>query len=218
MNGSEIALSVMIGIALAAACGFRIFVPLLVVSLAGQAGWVTLSPSMAWLGSFPALIVFAVATALEIGGYYIPWVDNLLDSLATPAAAVAGTLAAASFITGMDPMLEWAIAIIGGGGAAMATQASTVVIRAASTATTGGLGNPVVSTGEAGLATSVSILALLSPIIAIILVIGFVALFSFVIYRVFTRRRRRTQKMLKAQQVVNAESTSTVQDPATRPA
>ncbi|MFL3665113.1 MAG: DUF4126 domain-containing protein [Verrucomicrobiota bacterium] len=101
-----------------------------------------------WLSSDIALIVFLVATLFEIGGYYIPWIDNLLDTIASPASIVAGTVITASFVTGMDPWLQWLLGVIAGGGAAGAVQATTVITRAGSTVTTGGLGNPIVASVE----------------------------------------------------------------------
>jgi len=168
----EVVQSVLLGVALAAACGFRAFVPFLVISIAAHAGHVTLSAGFAWIGTWPALLAFAVATALEIAAYYIPWLDNLLDSVATPAAVVAGIVITASCITGMSPMLKWTLAVIAGGGAAAITQGATVVTRAVSTATTGGIANPAVSTCEAGGSVAVSLLAVLVPVIAAALVVG----------------------------------------------
>src|SRR5712671_6117407 len=103
----ETLLSCCLGVGLSAACGFRVFVPLLVMSVAAHSGHLTLAHGFEWIGSYPALVTFSVATAVEIAGYYIPWVDNLLDSLATPAAVIAGTLAMASLATDMSPLLKW---------------------------------------------------------------------------------------------------------------
>lgn len=158
----------MMGLALSAACGFRVFVPLLVTSVAVKAGFVTVGPGFAWMGSDAALATFALATVLEIGAYYIPWLDHLLDTAAMPSAVVAGTLISASFITGMDPLMKWTLAAIVGGGAAGAVQATTSVVRVASTVATGGLGNWIVATAEAFLATAVSMLAIFLPIIAVV--------------------------------------------------
>jgi hypothetical protein len=94
------------------------------------------------------MMIFLVATLFEIAGYYIPWIDNLLDTIASPASIAAGTVITASFITGMDPWLQWLLGVIAGGGAAGAVQATTVVARASSTVTTGGLGNPIVASVE----------------------------------------------------------------------
>src|SRR5688572_12753348 len=154
-------LSVFVGVGLAAACGFRIFVPLLVMSIAAVSGQLTLSPSFQWIGSYPALITFGVATVLEITAYYVPWLDNLLDSIATPAAVVAGTIVTASVVSGMNPYLQWTLAVIAGGGAAGLVQGATVLTRAASTTTTGGLANPVVATAEWGLSLITSFLTLI---------------------------------------------------------
>src|SRR3954468_22937556 len=139
----DTALSICVGIGLSAACGFRVFVPLLVMSIASLSGHLSLAHGFGWIGTYPALVSFAVATCFEIGGYYIPWLDHLLDTLATPAAIVAGTVVTAAMVGKMDPMLKWTLAIIAGGGAAGIVQGTTVVARAASTVTTGGLGNPI---------------------------------------------------------------------------
>jgi hypothetical protein len=166
----DIFLSVLIGVGLSAACGFRVFVPLLVLSLASLSGHAQLSPELAWLGSYPALIAFALATALEIAGYYLPVVDNFLDTLATPAAMVAGTLMTASLIIDASPLVKWGLALIAGGGTAGLIQSSTVVARAALTTATGGLANSFLATLEWIGALLTSALALVAPLIAISLV------------------------------------------------
>src|SRR5438445_1621214 len=146
----EPVLSLLIGIGLSAACGFRVFVPLLVVSIASRTGHLHLSHGFEWMGSDAALIAFAAATVLEIAGYYIPWVDNLLDTIASPAAVVAGTLITASLVTDISPFLKWTLAVIAGGGAAGLIQGTTVVARGASSTGTGGLANPLLATAELG--------------------------------------------------------------------
>src|SRR5215204_4144976 len=114
----EILLSIAIAIGLSAACGFRVFVPCLVMSVAAQAGYLQLASGWEWIGSTPALIAFALAAILEIAAYYVPWLDNLLDTIATPAAVVAGVVATAAVVSGMSPFLTWTLAAIAGGGAA----------------------------------------------------------------------------------------------------
>src|SRR5438132_1158159 len=130
----ETLLSVCLGIGLSAACGFRVFVPLLAMSIASLSGHLTLAHGFDWIRSFPALVTFCVATCLEIAGYYIPWVDNLLDTIATPVAIIAGTLVTASVVNDVSPLLRWTLAIIAGGGAAGLAQGTTVVARGASSA------------------------------------------------------------------------------------
>jgi hypothetical protein len=168
MPGAEILLSIALGVALAAAVGLRVFLPLFALSIAASAGWVPVAESFAWLATPAALVMLGVATLVEIGAYYIPGVDNLLDVLATPAALAAGTLAAAAVITDLPPLLRWTTAIIAGGGAAAITQGASSLLRAKSTATTGGLGNAVVATGELGGAAVLSGLALLAPLLAVL--------------------------------------------------
>lgn len=166
----ETLLSICIGIGLSAACGFRIFVPPLVMSVASLFGHLTLSPNFAWMGSYPALIAFAVATCIEIVAYYIPWVDNLLDTVATPVAIAAGTVVTASLIPDTDPMLQWSVALIAGGGAAGTIQAFTGIGRLASTLMTGGLGNGLLSTLESGGSIVLSGLAIAVPVVAVCVV------------------------------------------------
>ena len=170
--------SICLGIGLSAACGFRVFVPLLVMSIAALSGHLPLAHGFEWIGSYPALVAFSVATAVEIAGYYIPWVDHLLDTVATPAAIIAGTLVTASLLTDISPFVKWTLAIIAGGGAAGMVQGTTVVTRGASLAGTGGLANPLVATLELAGAVITSILALLVPVLVIVLLALFLAVFG----------------------------------------
>ena len=142
MSEFDLALSVALGIGLAAATGLRLFVPMLVASAAAYTGHLPLSENFAWLATLPALILLGVAAAVEILAYYIPGVDNLLDTLATPLAFVAGTIVAAAVMTDLPPMVKWAAAVIAGGGIAGLTQSVTTVVRAKSTVLTGDARQP----------------------------------------------------------------------------
>jgi|TARA_B100000678_G_C18162455_1_gene483642 hypothetical protein len=190
----EAIMSILIGIALSATCGFRVFVPLLAVNIGTRANdadgqpLIELAAGFDWLSSDIAMMVFLVAAIFEIGGYYIPWIDNLLDSVASPAAIVAGTLITASFITGMDPWLQWLLGLIAGGGAAAAVQATTVVTRASSSVTTGGLGNPIVSSVETSGAFLGSALSILAAPFAVGI---FVLLLGSGVWIWFRRRNRK---------------------------
>jgi hypothetical protein len=189
----ETLLSVCLGIGLSAACGFRVFVPLLVMSIAALSGHLTLAHGFEWIGTYPALIAFAVATCLEIGGYYIPWLDNLLDTIASPAAIIAGTLITASLITGVSPFLKWTLAIIAGGGAAGMVQGTTVIARGASSAGTGGLGNPVLATAELAGSIFTSTIFVVFATVAPVLLIILVAVLIFFFARKTLRKSPRPQ-------------------------
>lgn len=182
----EIVMAALVGIGLSAAAGFRVFTPLFIASLASYLDWVNLSSTFDWMGTLPALIAFGVATLVEVGAYYLPVVDNFLSVLAAPAAAIAGILLTASFLTDTSPFLTWAIAIIAGGGAATLTNAASGTARVASTATTGGIANPALSAAEDVTAVSVSLLAIFVPVLALILVV----VAAIVIWR-WRRNRRR---------------------------
>ncbi len=181
-------ISIFLGIGLAASVGFRIFLPLFALSLAAYFGVWELNESWQWIGSLAALITFGVATVVEIFAYFIPWVDNVLDGLALPLAGIAGTAVMVSTITNLDPVVTWSLAIIAGGGTATDIKGANATGRLTSSATTGGLANPIVSTLETGTAVVVSTASILVPPIAAILVI-IILLVIFSIYRKLRPKR-----------------------------
>ena len=199
MSGETI-LSVITGLALSAACGFRVFVPMLVMSIASYNGpplslpagleWfqsfighLPLAPGFDWVGSPIAVKAFAVATLCEIVAYYIPWFDHLLDHITTPAAVIAGIVVMASSVTGMSPFLRWVLAVIAGGATAGIVQGVTVGARGGSTVASLGTTNWIVSTAELIGSVVLSILALLIPAL-ILIVLGAILL--------YTSRRRKS--------------------------
>ena len=171
MPDFELPLSILLGIGLAAATGFRVFLPMLIVSGAAYTGHLPLAENFAWLGTSTALTMLGVAALVEIIAYYVPGIDNLLDTLATPAALVAGTAVSAAVMTDLPPMVKWTAAVIAGGGVAGLTQGAAALIRAKSTVLTGGIGNWVIATLELVGALLVSLLALAAPLAALGLVI-----------------------------------------------
>lgn len=183
----HVLLSIFAGIALSAACGFRVFVPLLVLSIGAISGHIHLAQSFAWIGTKPALIAFGVATVFEIAAYYIPYLDNFFDTIATPTATVAGILITASVMVDVDPMWRWILAVIAGGGIATSTQLATAKLRLASTTTTGGLANHILSTGEALGSTGLSVLAIALPVVAFIIVLVVLVACWLLIYAIGKR-------------------------------
>lgn len=182
----DIVMGVIAGIALAASSGFRIFVPLLVVSIAGQRGWIPLSESFAWLGTTTAIIIFAIATAVEISGYMIPFVDHGLDIMAAPVAMIAGTILAMSTMVDMPLTVQIILGLVAGGGAAGVSQAATTLLRLGSTKTTAGLANPLFSKIEAAIALLGSLAAVFIPLLAIL----FFILLAYVGFKVYKKMSR----------------------------
>ena len=168
---SETIFAFSLGLGLAAACGFRVFVPMFMLSLAAYYDGIPVSDGFSWLGTWPALMTFGIATVVEIGAYYVPWVDNALDTVSTPAAALAGILVTAACIIEMEPLMQWTLAVIAGGGAAGAVKTGLSGLRLSSTAVTGGVANPIIATVEWLSALALSILSLVVPIIAACLAI-----------------------------------------------
>ena len=171
----ETVLGLIVGIGLAASCGFRVFVPLLIVSVSEKAGYLQLADGFAWMGTWPAIIAFTVATLIEVIAYWVPWLDHLLDTVSSPAAVVAGSVLTAACVGEVDPFLKWSLAVIAGGGVAGLIQGGTLVARSASTTTTAGAANPVVSTLEAGASLFFSVMAVFLPILGFILLLMLIA-------------------------------------------
>jgi len=182
--------SIALGIGLAAATGFRVFVPLLVAGFAARSGWIPLTDSFQWLASTPALLMLGTAAVLETAAYYIPGIDHILDVLAGPFAMVAGVIASASVMADLEPAILWPVAIIAGGGIAGVTKGGAALVRAKTSVATAGLGNPIVSTAETAGATVVSVLAVLVPILCLLAVIAFVVWVTRKLGSAFLRRRR----------------------------
>jgi hypothetical protein len=187
MEATELIISICLGIGLAAAVGFRVFLPLLIMSGAAYFDVIPLSESWQWMGNIAAIITLAIATLIEIFGYYIPWLDNALDAIAIPLAAVAGTAVMVATVSDMDPVITWALAIIAGGGTAAAIKSNASALRLTSSTTTGGLANPVVSTVETGTASVMAIASVFVPVIAFFLVLGI----FFGIYRFYKKLRKK---------------------------
>jgi hypothetical protein len=179
-------LGVVVGVGLSAACGFRVFLPLLLLSLGVSTGRVHPGEGWVWIGSTPALIVLCVATVVELIGYLIPWIDHALDALAIPLATTAGTVLTAGYLVDLEPTLRWSLGLIAGGGTAGGIRAGLTAVRAGATATTGGVGNPLLGIVEGCVSILMTVLAILAPIVALPLI----AVFFLVLVNLVRRVRR----------------------------
>ena len=140
----------------------------------------------AWLGTPAAMLMLGVAALLEVGAYFVPGVDNLLDLLAAPVAVLAGVIVSAATLTDLPPMMKWTAAIVAGGGTAGIVHGLTAAVRAKSTVFTAGFGNSAVATAELGGALFVSLLALAAPLAAFVIVV----LMLWLAIRLIRRLRR----------------------------
>jgi len=188
----DLVLSIFLGIGLAAAVGFRVFVPFFLISLAHYAGYLSLSEGFLWMGSTPAMITFGIATLVEILAYFIPWLDNALDLITTPLAVVGGTVLMSSAVADIDPLLQWTVAIIAGGGTAGIIKSIANTGRLASSVGSGGLANPVISSGEAVGSILMTILSFVLPYVA-----AFLAVILFILGISFVRKRRLRSSLQK---------------------
>lgn len=179
----ETIISICLGIGLAASVGFRVFLPLFALSLASYFDVWQLNESWQWIGNTAALITLGVATLVEIFAYFIPYIDNLLDSITVPLAALAGTAVMMSTVADLSPVITWSLAIIAGGGTAAAIAGTFSTTRLASTATTGGIANPIVSALETATATVMSVVSIFLPILATVLVL----IILFILFKLYKK-------------------------------
>lgn len=190
----EIILAFCLGVTLSAASGFRLFLPPLALSLTALYGDLELSSGFSWVGTYPTTIALGIATVVEILAYYIPVVDNLLDTIEIPTAIAIGTLLTAANLGDVNPLLQWSLAAIAGGGTAGIIETFTAMTRVASTGMTGGTGNFLVATTEALSSGILSILALTLLPLAVVLVAVLLILALSRLPKLIRFWRRKTQR------------------------
>ncbi|MEM7715379.1 MAG: DUF4126 domain-containing protein [Cyanobacteria bacterium P01_A01_bin.68] len=196
----NIIMALCLGLSLSAACGFRVFIPPLALSIAFHSGVVQLSPDWQWLGTQNAIITLGIAATIEVLAYFIPWVSNFLDSIEIGLAPLAGMFVTASTLSiagDFDPTFLWIITVIAGGATAETVELGTSMTRLITSGSTAGIGGPIVSLIEAGSSIVMSILAINAPNVAILLVV-FLVIDGIRRIRKFNskRKRKRTIKDL----------------------
>lgn len=161
MGFGETFLAILIGFGLSVACGFRLFIPLLVVGSAAYTGELELPEGFTWLGERPVLKVFSFVLVCEIISYEIPVISSVLDIIETPLVFVAGTILSALMLTDMDPLLQWGLAAIVGGGSAALVHVGTAVLRNGLLVSTAGVGSSLLSIAEDAVSVTLAILSIL---------------------------------------------------------
>jgi hypothetical protein len=179
-----------LGLGLGVAAGFRVVVPFWVLSAAALFGPLQLTENMTWLGGTTAFVALSLALVIEIAAYSIPWLDNVIDTVALPIAAVAGTLLMAIAANQLDPFAQWSVAIVAGGGAAAAVKGLNGLTRLVSTATTGGATNLIIAGVELVGAVLISVLALVAPIVMFVAVLAFFILLVRFAIKAFYRAQK----------------------------
>ncbi len=180
---------IVMAVALSACCGFKVFVPPLVLSVFAKAGLlVHLGENYAWLATWPAIAVLGLATVVETVAYFVPAVNNALDTIKIPIAAIAGALTASAAMSSaeLSPLVRWSMAIIVGGGGAAAVSAGMAGLRSVLTTTTAGVGSSIQNVFESIISFCLSILSILGPIL-----IALAILITLIVIWCTLRRRRR---------------------------
>ena len=170
----DLFVSLCVGLSLAAACGMRVFLPLVALSAASNLGVVHLGAGMEWLGGWPMMIGLSIAAGIELVGYSVPWVDHALDTIATPLAVAAGGLAMLASTGAVDhlhPAIVGGAAMLTGAGVAGTVQLGTVAARGVSSATTLGLANPLFAMVENAASAVLSVMAIVVPVLGALLLV-----------------------------------------------
>ncbi|MCQ2104095.1 MAG: DUF4126 domain-containing protein [Fibrobacter sp.] len=187
-----------IGVAISAACGFRVFLPILIIGILQRFGsdWglpLTVPEGLSWAGNGFILLGLGVATILEITAFYIPWLDSLLDTISAPMAVIAGTVLTYCVLDDASDTSRILLSLIGGGGSAGVVAGTTALVRGASTVLTAGFGNNVVATAENGLSIISVALALFVPVLGVIFLVIFLILIIKVIS--YLKKKRKEQSV-----------------------
>ena len=180
MEPLQAILGASMGIGLAAASGFRVFLPPFLMSLWLRFGFLSLEiegSEFDFIYSDLCVIMLGVASASEILAYKIPFLDNALDAIATPLAGLAGVAVMAVSLEGLDPSIQWGVAVIAGGGASLGIQSATVAGRGISSVLTLGIGNPLFSITEDIASLFLVLIALVAPLIALIMTLCLIVYF-----------------------------------------
>jgi len=187
MNGMNLFLGILLGLGLSASTGLNTFLPLLLLSAAARfhiAG-IELGSKFEWLTSDAAMITLIVACIIELIADKIPAVDHFLDSAGTFVRPLAGALASASVLTGVDPIVAAVVGLIVGAPTSLGLHTLKAGTRIASSATTFGCANPVISIIEDVISFCLSVLAIFLPLLVPVAL----ALLVFALYRLMKRIR-----------------------------
>lgn len=168
-------LHVLMGLSLAACTGLRAFMPLFVVGVLVRMGQIPIDKDFLFVSSDPALVVFGIATVVEIIGDKFPMVDHALDALGTVVKPIAATLLFASVMTELSPLHASVLGLLAAGSTATVMHVKKASVRLASSAGTLGFANPVVSTAEDVLCGGGIALSILMPVLAMVFVVLFLA-------------------------------------------
>lgn len=170
--------SVVLGVSLAASCGLRAFLPLFVLGAGARLGLVDLGDAFQWLAHTPALLALGIGVILELLADKIPFVNHVLDWLATPLRALAGMLVLAAAIVDLPTWVVALLAIIIGGGVALAVSVTKSGIRKTSSAVTAGASTPVHSFVEDVVCLLSTVFSLVFWIVALVIAAGALLLFG----------------------------------------
>lgn len=190
MDFGDAFLAILTGLGLSMACGFRVFIPPLIVSIAAQTGYLELSESFQWLSEWPTLIALSIATVGDVIAHEFPVVDDMLNVVEAPLAPIAATILSVSLITDMDPLLKWGLAAIAGGGSAGALHVARSFLKSVLNASTAGVSTPVVSLVEDAAAIVTPIMVILAPVLVLFLFLCVVGVTALALKKWIGKRRQ----------------------------
>jgi len=184
--------NIIAGFGLAAPAGLNAWIPLLITGLAGRLGFIKLTQPFDVLTNTWVLLALVILLTIEVFADKIPAVDSVNDIIHTfirPAAGGILFAAQSGMVHGMDPAFSFILGALSAG----SVHAVKAGVRPVVTATTAGLGNPLVSLVEDILSAVSTVLALIVPILAAIIMGSILLVAAWVVWRWRERRRKRKQ-------------------------
>jgi hypothetical protein len=180
--------SILAAFGLSGAAGLNAFVPLLATALLNRLDVIELAAPYDTLSSTTGLVVLGVLTVADLVGDKIPGVDHVLHVAGTVVAPAAGAVLFAGQ-SGAESDLPAVVAIVLGALTAGTLHAGRASLRPVSTAGTGGIGNPVLSTVEDVASAGLTAFALVVPLLAVLALAGLLVAVWLAWRRVRARRR-----------------------------
>jgi len=156
-------LSLSMAFGLSTSAGLNAYIPLLTIALVDRLtdGLIDLQGPWVWLSNWWTIGVLAVLLVIEVLADKIPAVDTANDVVQTVIRPAAGAIlfAASTRAIGLHPVLAAICGVILAGGVHAVKAGGRPVV----TATTGGVGNPILSTLEDILSAVTSFIAVVAP-------------------------------------------------------
>lgn len=183
--------SVLAAFGLSGAAGLNAWLPLFVSALLARLDVVELAAPFDEFSSTAGLAVLGTLTVADFVGDKVPVVDHVLHVAGTVIAPISGAILFTGS-AGAESDVPTLLSLVLGAVVAGSVHAVRTTARPVATASTGGLGNPVVSLAEDATSGLLTLLAFAVPILAVAVLVALLAALALVVRRLRSRFRKRS--------------------------